>query len=64
MNQNRSWDGFKAELMEDAEFARIYEELQPKYQVARQVIALQLKRSLLQEQLAEYDATDNLPRLS
>jgi hypothetical protein len=64
MKRSRSWDKFKAELMQDAEFARIYEELEPEYQVARQVTFLQLKRGLSQEQLAEHDTTDNPRRLS
>jgi ribosome-binding protein aMBF1 (putative translation factor) len=57
MKPSRSWDKFKAELMQDAEFAQIYQELEPEYQVARQMIALRLKRGLSQEQLAEYVGT-------
>ena len=64
MKRSRSWDEFKAELMQDEEFARIYEELEPEYQVARQVMALRLKRGLSQEQLAEHAATNDLRRLS
>ena len=64
MKQSRSWDEFKAELMQDAEFARIFAELEPQYQVARQVIALRLNRGLSQEQLAEHAATNDLRRLS
>ena len=64
MNPSRPWDEFKAELMEDVEFARIYAELEPEYQVARQAIALQLKCSLSQEQLAEHAATNDPRRLT
>jgi len=64
MKRSRSWDEFKAELMQDAEFARIHEELEPEYQVARQVIALRLGHNLTQEQLTEYVGTNDSRRLT
>ena len=63
MKRRRSWDEFKAELMQDAEFARVYEELEPEYQVARQMMASQSKCGLTQEELAEYVGTNDSRRV-
>lgn len=63
MKRSRSWDEFKAELMRDAEIAQIYEELEQEYQVARQVVALQLKHDITQEQQAEYVGANDSRRL-
>lgn len=61
----------KADLMQDPEFCRAYEELEPAYQVAR----LRIMRGLTQQQLADLVGTSQssiarlesgkeLPRLS
>ena len=39
--------------MKDPEFAQAYDELEPEFRLAEQLIALRLKRGLTQEQLAE-----------
>lgn len=41
------------ELMQDPEFRREYEALEPEYQLIRQLINLRLERGLTQAQLAE-----------
>ncbi len=46
-----------AERMRDPAFAAAYEALEPKFQVARQVIALRLQRGLTQKELAEQAGT-------
>ena len=63
MKRSRPWDEFKAELMQDAQFARVYEELEPEYQIARQVMASQLKRGFTQEEPAEYVGTNDSHRV-
>ena len=47
----------KRELMQNPEFAREYEALEPEHQIARQLIALRLERGLSQAELAERAGT-------
>jgi len=47
----------KRELMQNPEFAREYEALEPEHQIARQLIALRLERGLSQAELAKRAGT-------
>ncbi|MBC8264795.1 MAG: helix-turn-helix domain-containing protein [Anaerolineales bacterium] len=53
MNTSIPFDQVLDELMQDPEFRREYEALEPEYQLARQFINLRLERGLTQAQLAE-----------
>jgi len=48
---------FWEEQMKDEEFAAAYRELEPEFQVAREVIRLRLERGLTQKELAEMVGT-------
>ena len=48
----RTLKDLKQELMENPEFVREYEALEPEHQIARQLIALRLARGLTQADLA------------
>ena len=49
----RLFEDYLAERLRDPAFAAAYRELEPEFQVAREVIRLRLERGLTQEQLAE-----------
>jgi transcriptional regulator with XRE-family HTH domain len=54
-----------AKLKENPEFARAYTELEPQYQIAREIIRLRIARGLTQQDLAERAGTKqaNISRL-
>ncbi len=53
----RTLHDLKEELMKNPDFVREYEALEPEYQVAREIIALRLRRGWTQAQLAERAGT-------
>ena len=56
----RTLEDLKQELMENPEFVREYEALEPEYQIARQLIALRLARGLTQTDLAARAGTQQV----
>lgn len=59
----RSWKELKRELLQDADFKKAYEELEPEYQVARSLIALRAAKGMTQAQMAARSAVQR-PMLS
>ena len=53
----KSYKEFLKEQLCDPEFAAAYYELEPEFQVAREVIRLRLKKGLTQKELAELVGT-------
>jgi transcriptional regulator with XRE-family HTH domain len=51
------WQDYLAEKLQDQTFAKAYHELEPEFQVAREVIRLRLKRGWTQKELAERAGT-------
>lgn len=62
---NTSWDSMKAELLKDPEVFKEYKELEPEYEIIRQVIAARIDQDITQAQLAERIGTrqSNISRL-
>lgn len=62
---NTSWDSMKAELLKDPEVFKEYKELEPEYEIIRQVIAARIDQELTQAQLAARIGTrqSNISRL-
>lgn len=56
----KTWGDLKREWMQDPEFVREYEALEPEYQIARQLIALRLARGLTQADLAARAGTQQV----
>ncbi|MBL7065172.1 MAG: helix-turn-helix transcriptional regulator [Anaerolineae bacterium] len=56
----RTLEDLKQELMENPEFVREYEALEPEYQIARQLIALRLAHGLTQADLAARAGTQQV----
>ncbi len=56
----RTLEDLKQELMENPEFVREYEALEPEYKIARQLIALRLARGLTQADLAARAGTQQV----
>lgn len=52
-NRNASFRAFLTKQMQDPEFRREYEALEPEYEIITQIIELRLKRKMSQAQLAE-----------
>ncbi len=48
----RSWKDLRRELLQDTEFKKAYEELEPEFQTARAIIALRAAKSLTQGEMA------------
>jgi ribosome-binding protein aMBF1 (putative translation factor) len=48
-----SFEDWEAELMKDPRYKRISDELEPQFQIARQMIGARLKQNITQEQLAK-----------
>lgn len=48
-----SFEDWEAELMKDPEYKRLSDELEPQFQIARQMIGARLKQNITQEQLAK-----------
>lgn len=48
-----TWKQHKQELMKNAEFKAAYDDLEPEYRLARELIKARLGKKLTQEQLAE-----------
>ena len=53
----KSYGEFLKEQLRDPEFAAAYYELEPEFQVAREVIRLRLEKGLTQKELAELVGT-------
>jgi transcriptional regulator with XRE-family HTH domain len=53
----KSYKEFLKEQLRNPEFAAAYYELEPEFQVAREVIRLRLEKGLTQEELAELVGT-------
>ncbi len=60
-----SFDGFKKQLMADAEFAEEYARLRPRYEVISQIIEARKENNMTQEELARKIGTQksNISRL-
>ncbi|MCK4470980.1 MAG: hypothetical protein KAW49_04260 [Anaerolineae bacterium] len=54
----KSYREFLKEQLRDPEFAAAYYELEPEFQVAREVIRLRLEKGLTQEELAEIESAE------
>ena len=50
---SRSYEQFHHEQMQNPEYARAYEEMQPEFDLIKQIISLRSKRNLTQTELAE-----------
>lgn len=48
-----TWKQHKTELLKDAEFKAAYDELEPEYRLAREVIKARLSKKMTQGELAE-----------
>lgn len=48
-----TWKEHKKELMKNDKFRAAYDDLEPEYRLASELIAARLKRNLTQEELAE-----------
>ena len=47
----------KSDLFKNPSFRREYEELEPEFQIARQIIGMRIKKKISQEELAEKAGT-------
>jgi len=52
------FDDFLARQLDDSEFARIHEELEPQYQLVRDLLDLQAVRGISSEELADVVGVD------
>lgn len=59
----RPWKEIKRELLQNADFRKAYEELEPEFQVARSLIALRATRRITQAEMAKRAAVQR-PMLS
>lgn len=48
-----SFEDWEKELMKDPEYKRLSDELEPQFQIARQMIGARLKQNITQEELAK-----------
>lgn len=48
-----SFENWEMELMKDPEYKRLSNELEPQFQIARQMIGARLKQNITQEELAK-----------
>lgn len=54
--KNKKWithEKLRASLMKDSKFRREYDNLEPEFQIARQIIGARIKRKMSQEELAK-----------
>jgi len=51
--KSRPWKEFLSEMLQDPDFAAAYYEMEPEFQVARQIIRLRLEQGLTKQELAE-----------
>ena len=48
-----NWNTYKAKLLQDPEFKKLYEEAQPEFEIAKAVIHARIKNKITQKELAE-----------
>lgn len=53
----RTWDEVKADMFKDPNFRKAWADLQPEYQLARQMIGARLKKKMSQKELAKLAGT-------
>lgn len=53
----RTWDEIEADLMKDPKFRKAWAEIEPEYQLARQMIGARLKKKMSQAKLAKLAGT-------
>lgn len=53
----RTWEEVKTDLMKDPKFRKAWGDLQPEYQLARQMIGARLKKKMSQKELAKRAGT-------
>ena len=53
----RTWDEIEADLMKDPGFRKAWADIQPEYQLARQMIGARLAKKMSQAQLAKRAGT-------